>query len=78
MLESTGGIESYSWHRGVLYLSEHLEAVMGANTVMCVTGKNIIWADDLLGDMVNRYHKYFAFSLDSNHKLTSHIILADH
>ena len=78
MLESTGGIESYSWHRGVLYLSEHLEAVMGANTVMYVTGKNIIWADDLLGDMVNRYHKYFAFSLDSNHKLTSHIILADH
>ena len=78
MLKSTGGIESYSWHRGVLYLSEHLEAVMGANTVMYATGKNIIWADDLLGDMVNRYHKYFAFSLDSNHKLTSHIILADH
>lgn len=78
MLESAGGIESYSWHKGVLYLSEHLEAVMGANTVMYATGKNIIWADDLLRDMVNEYRKYFAFSLDSNHKLTSHIVLADH
>lgn len=78
MLESAGGIESYSWHTGVLYLSEHLEAVMGANTVMYATGKNIIWADDLLGDMISKYNKYFAFSLNSNHELTSHIVLADH
>lgn len=66
------------WHRGVLFLSEHLQEVMGPNTVMYATGGNLIWTSDLLRDLYQKYHKYFAFMLDSNYNLTSHIQLADH
>lgn len=66
------------WHRGVLFLSEHLQEVMGPNTVMYATGGKLIWTSDLLRDLYQKYHKYFAFMLDSNYQLTSHIQLADH
>lgn len=66
------------WHRGVLFLSEHLQEVMGPNTVMYATGGKLIWTSDLLRDLYQKYHKYFAFMLDSNYHLTSHIQLADH
>lgn len=66
------------WHRGVLFLSEHLQKVMGPNTVMYATGGKLVWTSDLLRDLYQKYHKYFAFMLDSNYNLTSHIQLADH
>lgn len=66
------------WHRGVLYLSYNLQQVIGPNTVMYATGGSLTWTSELLEDMYSRYHKYFAFMLDSNHNLTSHIQIADH
>lgn len=66
------------WHRGVLYLSYNLQQVIGPNTVMYATGGSLVWTSELLEDMYSRYHKYFAFMLDSNHQLTSHIQIADH
>lgn len=66
------------WHRGVLFLSQRLQQVMGPNTVMYATGNSITWTSDLLVDLVNTYHKYFAFMVDSKHQLTSHVHLADH
>ena len=66
------------WHRGVLYLSYNLQQIIGPNTVMYATGGSLIWTSELLEDMYSRYHKYFAFMLDSNHNLTSHIQIADH
>jgi hypothetical protein len=67
-----------SWHKGVIYLSENLTKMLGENTVMYVTGNNIIWTDNLLSDLVNKYNKYFAFGVNSKNQLTSHIVLADH
>ena len=66
------------WHRGVLYLSYNLQQVIGPNTVMYATGGSLIWTSEMLEDMYSRYHKYFAFMLDSDHNLTSHIQIADH
>lgn len=66
------------WHRGVLYLSYNLQQVIGPNTVMYATGGSLTWTSELLVDMYSRYHKYFAFMLDSKHQLTSHIHIADH
>lgn len=66
------------WHKGVLFLSQRLQQVIGPNTVMYATGNSITWTSDLLNDLVNTYHKYFAFMVNSDGKLTSHIHLADH
>lgn len=66
------------WHKGVLFLSQRLQQVIGPNTVMYATGNSITWTSDLLNDLVSTYHKYFAFMVNSDGKLTSHIYLADH
>lgn len=66
------------WHRGVLFLSQRLEQVIGPNTTVYATGDSLTWTSDLLNDLVQVYHKYFAFMVDSNNKLTSHVQLADH
>lgn len=68
---------SYGWHKGVKYLSGVLDQVIGANTIMYATGSSIIWTDQLLSDMVAK-DIYFSFALDSNDKLTSHVILSKH
>ena len=70
-------LDTYSWHEGVNYLSNNIQSVVGANTVMYVTGLNVLWTDDLLSQMVQN-NRYFSFALDDNHKVTSHIILARH
>lgn len=71
-----GADNNYSWHSGVYYLSTQLEEVIGANTVMYVTGNSIVWTDEIFDQI--RGNKYFAFMVDSNNKLTSHVQLADH
>lgn len=79
-LENILGIPNdlIGWHKGVLFLSQRLQQVIGPNTVMYATGNSLTWTSDLLNDLVNTYHKYFAFMVDSKNKLTSHIHLADH
>lgn len=72
-----GSDNTYSWHNGVYYLSTKLEDVIGANTVMYIADNSVLWTDDLF-DKMREYHKYFAFMLNSEHKLTSHVQMADH
>ena len=78
-LQNTGlSDNSIGWHRGVLFLSQRLEQIIGPSTDMYAVKGTIIWTSDLLTDLVSVYHKYFSFMLDSKGKRTSHIQLADH
>lgn len=77
LMEKGVSLDTYSWHEGVNYLSNNIETVVGANTVMYVTGLNVLWTDDLLSQMVQN-NRYFAFVLDNNHRATSRIVLARH
>lgn len=70
--------DSIGWHRGVLFLSQRLEQIIGPSTDMYAIKGSIVWTSDLLTDLVNVYHKYFSFMLNSKGKRTSHIQLADH
>ena len=72
-----GADNQHSWHSGVLYLSTQLEEVIGANTVMYVTGDTIQWTDDIFTQM-RANNKYFAFMMSSKNELTSHVQIADH
>lgn len=77
-LTDTNAPNTYSWHKGVLFLSQHILDVMGKNTVLYAVGDSILWADALLNDMIMRYHKYFAFAINKDAPLSSHVVLADH
>lgn len=66
-----------AWHKGVLYISNHLEEAMGPNTLIYATGKQILWTNELLETMLNN-NKYFAFRLNSENKVTPTVVLADH
>lgn len=77
LMEKGISLDTYSWHEGVNYLSNNIEAVVGTNTVMYATGLNVLWTDDLLSQMVQN-NRYFSFVLDSNHRATSRIVLARH
>lgn len=77
VMEKGISLDTYSWHAGVNYLSKNIESVIGANTVMYVTGFNVLWTDDLLAQMVQN-NRYFSFVLDNNHRATSRIVLARH
>ena len=77
-LTDTAAPNTYSWHKGVLFLSQHILDIMGKNTVLYAVGDSILWADALLNDMIMRYHKYFAFAINKDAPLSSHVVLADH
>lgn len=67
------------WHRGVLFLSQHIPEVIGPNTVMYAIDGQIMWTDDLITNLYQTYHKYFAFVInEKTNELTKHIELADH
>jgi hypothetical protein len=54
-----------AWDRGALFLSMHLNEVVGENTVMYALKGKLLWTSDLLNDLPTQYRKYFAFMLDS-------------
>jgi hypothetical protein len=62
---STSSDEIFGWHRGVLFLSNNLDKVVGTNTVMYATKTGLIWTSDLLESLYKNYNKYFAFVIDS-------------
>lgn len=67
------------WHRGVLFLSQHIPQILGGNTVMYAIKGEIMWTDTLITNLYNTYHKYFAFVVNEKTKqLTKHIELAEH
>jgi hypothetical protein len=68
----------HGWHKGVLFLSSRIPQILGENTVMYVVGGKIVWTDDLIKDLYSVYHKYFAFAVTQDNKLSSKVVLADH
>lgn len=68
------------WHRGVLYLSQHLPTVIGANTILYALQGQVVGTDDLLQTMLDT-NRYFAFVMqekDGRKTLSSKIEIADH
>lgn len=68
------------WHRGVLYLSQNLSSVVGANTVLYAVHGQVIGTDELLQIMLDT-NRYFAFVITEKNKvkeLSSTIEIADH